>query len=140
MRRSRSTIGWIGIRGSARSSPGSKTRLPFRDPRWRRWPEMPIKVKSKPDPNPKRVRKFVKPFLVPPGTKVRLPNDVAPASTGGYNRADGAGAQQILQAGIAVLADHQARLAAQGTHAVLVILQAMDAARKDGHNRPRLSR
>ena len=93
---------------------------------------MPIKVKSKPDPSPKRVRKFVKPFLVPPGTKVRLPDDFDPASTGGYNRADGAGAQQILQAGIAVLADYQARLAAQGTHAVLVILQAMDAAGKDG--------
>jgi PPK2 family polyphosphate:nucleotide phosphotransferase len=93
---------------------------------------MPIKVKSKPDVSPKRVRKFVEPFLVRPGAKVRLPNDFDPASTGGYNRADGAGAQQILQAGIAVLADYQARLAAQGTHAVLVILQAMDAAGKDG--------
>jgi PPK2 family polyphosphate:nucleotide phosphotransferase len=93
---------------------------------------MPIKVKSKPDVSPKRVRKFVKPFLVPPATKIRLPDDFDPTSTGGYNRADGAGAQQILQAGIAVLADYQARLAAQGTHAVLVILQAMDAAGKDG--------
>jgi PPK2 family polyphosphate:nucleotide phosphotransferase len=93
---------------------------------------MPIKIKSKPDVSPKRVRKFVEPFLVRPGTKVRLPGDFDPASTGGYNRADGAGAQQILQAGIAVLADYQARLAAQGTHAVLVILQAMDAAGKDG--------
>jgi polyphosphate kinase 2 (PPK2 family) len=93
---------------------------------------MPIKVKSKPDLSPKRIRKFVKPFLVPPGGKVRLPNDFDPASTGGYNRADGAGAQQILQAGITLLADYQARLAAQSTHAVLVILQAMDAAGKDG--------
>src|ERR1700716_101444 len=132
MRRSRSTIGWIGIRGSARSSPGSKTRLPFRDPRWRRWPEMQIKDKSKPALSPKRIRKFVKPFLVPPGGEVRLPNDFDPASTGGYNREDGAGAQQILQAGITLLADYQARLAAQSTHAVLVILQAMDAAGKDG--------
>src|SRR5437588_290556 len=132
MRRSRSTIGWIGIRGSARSSPGLKTRLPSRDPRWRRWPEMPIKVKSKPDLSPKRIRKFVEPFLVPPGAKVRLPNDFDPASTGGYNRADGAGAQQILQAGITLLADYQAKVAAQSTHAVLVIVQAMDAAGKDG--------
>src|SRR5256885_2894263 len=132
MRRSRSTIGWIGIRGSARSSPGLKTRLPSRNPRWRRWPEMPIKVKSKPDLSRKRIRKFVKPFLVPPGAKVRLPNDFDPASTGGYNREDGAGAQQILQAGITLLADYQARLAAQSTHGVLVILQAMDAAGKDG--------
>ncbi|TMG16480.1 MAG: polyphosphate kinase 2 family protein [Chloroflexi bacterium] len=93
---------------------------------------MPIKVKSKPDLSPKRIRKFVKPFLVPPGAKVRLPNDFDPASTGGYNREDGAGAQQILQAGITLLADYQARLAAQSTHGVLVILQAMDAAGKDG--------
>src|SRR2546430_12920622 len=132
MRRSRSTIGWIGIRGSARSSLGSKTRLPSRNPRWRRWPEMPIKVKSKPDLSPKRIRKFVKPFLVPPGAKVRLPNDFDPASTGGYNREDGAGAQQILQAGITLPADYQARLAAPSTPAVLVILQAMGAARKGG--------
>ncbi len=93
---------------------------------------MPIKVKSKPDLSPKRIRKFVEAFLVPPGGKVRLPNDFDPASTGGYNREDGAGAQQILQAGITLLADYQARLVAQGTHAVLVILQAMDAAGKDG--------
>src|SRR2546423_3653088 len=132
MRRSRSTTGWIGIRGSARSSLGSKTRLPSRNPRWRRWPEMPIKVKSKPDLSPKRIRKFVKPFLVPPGAKVRLPNDFDPASTGGYNREDGAGAQQILQAGVTLLAAYQARLAAQSTHAVLVILPAMDAAGKGG--------
>ena len=31
-----------------------------------------------------------------------------------------------------MLADYQARLAAQGTHALLVVLQAMDAAGKDG--------
>src|SRR5204863_2692412 len=131
MRRSRSTIGWIGIRGSARSSLGSKTRLPSRNPRWRRWPEMPIKVKSKPDLSPKRIRKFVKPFLVPPGAKVRLPNDFDPASTGGYNREDGAGAQQILQAGIKLFADHQPWLSARNTHGVLVFLQAMDPAGKD---------
>lgn len=93
---------------------------------------MPIKVRAKPDISPKRVRKFIEPFLVSPGRKVKLPDDFDPASTGGYSREDGAGAQQILQAGIAVLADYQARLAAQGTHAVLVILQAMDAAGKDG--------
>jgi PPK2 family polyphosphate:nucleotide phosphotransferase len=93
---------------------------------------MPVQIKSKPDLSRKRIRKFVKPFLVPAGKKVRLPDDFDPGSTGGYNREDGAGAQQILQAGIALLADYQARLAAQGTHAVLVILQAMDAAGKDG--------
>lgn len=93
---------------------------------------MPIQVRDRPDISPKRVRKFVEPFLLPPGKKVKLPQDFDPGSTGGYSREDGAGAQQILQAGIAALADYQARLAAQQTHAVLVILQAMDAAGKDG--------
>src|SRR5256885_14829212 len=131
MRRSRSTIGWIGIRGSARSSLGSKNRLPSRDPRWRRWPEMPIKVKSKPDLSPKRIRKFVKPFLVPPGGKVRLPDDFDPTSTGGYNREDGAGAPQNLEAGGTPLAGYQARPAGQSTPAGLVIFQAVGGARND---------
>src|SRR5438270_14076902 len=139
MRRSRSTIGWIGIRGSARSSIGSKTRLPSRNPRWRRWPEMPIKVKSKPDLSPKRIRKFFKPFLVPPGAKVRLPNDFDPASTGGYNREDGAGVQKVLQAATTLFADSHARLAAQSTHGVPFILQAMAAARNERAIRPVMS-
>src|SRR5256885_2628667 len=105
MRRSRSTIGWIGIRASARSWLGSKTRLPSREPRWRQWPEMPIKIKSKPDLSPKRIRKFVKPFLVPPGGKVRLPDDFDPASTGGCNREDGGGAQPNLPGRSMLLAD-----------------------------------
>jgi PPK2 family polyphosphate:nucleotide phosphotransferase len=63
---------------------------------------------------------------------VRLPGDFDPGSTGGYSRDDAGGAQQLLQQGIALLADSQARLAAQATDGVLVILQAMDAAGKDG--------
>src|SRR5439155_21485028 len=115
---------WLGIRGQAPSSLGSTTRLPSRNPRWRRWPEMPIKVKSKPDLSPKPIRKFVKPFLVPPGAKVRLPNDFDPASTGGYNREDGAGAHQTLQAGTSLFADYQPARPAQSPQAVLVTLQA----------------
>ncbi len=38
----------------------------------------------------------------------------------------------MLQEGIELLADYQARLAAQDTHALLVVLQALDAAGKDG--------
>ena len=63
---------------------------------------------------------------------MRLPADFNPGSTGGYSRDDAGGAQQLLQQGIALLADFQARLAAQATDGVLVILQAMDAAGKDG--------
>ena len=93
---------------------------------------MPIKVRSKPDLSPKRLKQFVAPFVVSPGSSVKLPRDFDPSSTGGYSREDGAGAQEILKAGITLLADYQARLAAQSTDAVLVILQAMDAAGKDG--------
>lgn len=93
---------------------------------------MPVKVKDQPDLSLKRLRQFVEPFLVRPGSKVRLPRDFDPASTGGYDRQAGAGAQAILEAGVQVLSDYQARLAAQSRDAVLVILQAMDAAGKDG--------
>ena len=41
-------------------------------------------------------------------------------------------AKEILAAGVELLAEYQARLAAQDTYGVLVVLQAMDAAGKDG--------
>src|SRR2546430_15720745 len=138
MRRSRSTTCWIGIGGSARSSLGSKTRLPSRNPRWRRWPEMPIKVKSKPDLSPKRIRKFVKPFLVPPGAKVRLPNDFDPASTGGYNREDGAGGLQILPARIPPISDYLARLVGQSSPSPVSSLPAMETPGKAAPTRHRV--
>ncbi len=84
------------------------------------------------DLSPQRIKRFIQPFVVRPGSKVRLPDDFDPESTGGYSRDDAGGAQQLLQQGIALLADFQARLAAQATDGVLVILQAMDAAGKDG--------
>jgi PPK2 family polyphosphate:nucleotide phosphotransferase len=93
---------------------------------------VPIEVRDQPDLSLKRLRQFVEPFLVQPGSKVKLPDDFDPASTGGYSRQTGAGAQAILQAGVQVLSDYQGRLAAQSRDAVLVILQAMDAAGKDG--------
>jgi len=58
--------------------------------------------------------------------------DFDPGDTAGFNREDAGGAQRVLQDGVAVLTTYQARLAAQSTHAVLVVLQAMDAAGKDG--------
>jgi PPK2 family polyphosphate:nucleotide phosphotransferase len=81
---------------------------------------------------PERITEFVQAFVVTPGAKVSLKKDFDPASTGGYSREDAGGAQQLLQQGVALLAEYQARLAAQGSDAVLVILQAMDAAGKDG--------
>jgi PPK2 family polyphosphate:nucleotide phosphotransferase len=39
---------------------------------------------------------------------------------------------ELLEHGVELLADYQARLYAEGTHGVLVVLQALDAAGKDG--------
>jgi PPK2 family polyphosphate:nucleotide phosphotransferase len=82
-------------------------------------------------PSAERIRKFVRQFRVKPGTKVSLPGDFDPASTAGA-RKGGQAAGQLLQQGVEFLADYQARLAADARNAVLVILQAMDAAGKDG--------
>ena len=41
-------------------------------------------------------------------------------------------AKQILREGVALLSEYQTRLAAQDTHGVVMVLQAMDAAGKDG--------
>jgi PPK2 family polyphosphate:nucleotide phosphotransferase len=78
----------------------------------------------------KRIAKAVKPLRVPHGTTVHLAKDFDPRYKADYvKKKSGA---EMLQTGVRVLADYQARLAAQDTHAVLVCLQALDAAGKDG--------
>ncbi len=79
-----------------------------------------------------RLRRFIKPFMVRPGRKVSLPRDFDPGSTSGFTRRDAGGAAELLQQGVTLLSDYQARLAADATAGVLVVLQAMDAAGKDG--------
>ena len=64
-----------------------------------------------------------------PGRRVRLPRDFDPA---GHPARSSAEAKAILAQGIELLAEYQMRLAAQDTHGVVVVLQAMDAAGKDG--------
>jgi PPK2 family polyphosphate:nucleotide phosphotransferase len=78
----------------------------------------------------KRIARFIEPFRVNPGSPVKLAKDFDPAFKGGIKKKkDGVG---LLKDGIALLADYQARLAAQDTYGVLVVLQALDAAGKDG--------
>ncbi|HET7338912.1 MAG TPA: polyphosphate kinase 2 family protein [Candidatus Dormibacteraeota bacterium] len=84
------------------------------------------------DLRPKRIRNFVKPLLVKPNSKVRLPQSFDPAFTAGLSSEDGVGAQEVLRQGVELLADYQDRLAAQNQHGLLIVLQAMDAAGKDG--------
>ncbi len=72
---------------------------------------------------------FVEPLLVRPGSKVTLPDDFDPGERFGVtSKKDG---KEFLGKGVQLLAEYQDRLAAQGTYAVLVVVQAIDAAGKD---------
>ena len=82
-----------------------------------------------PEIGPKRIAEFIAPFRVEPGRRVRLPRDFDPA---GSRKVSVKEAKEFLRLGIAMLAEYQARLAAQDTYAILMVLQAMDAAGKDG--------
>jgi PPK2 family polyphosphate:nucleotide phosphotransferase len=77
-----------------------------------------------------RMAEVIEPFRVKPGSKVNLAKDFDPAyRAGGMKKKDG---EELLSQGVDLLAEYQARLAAQDTYAVLVCLQAMDAGGKDG--------
>jgi PPK2 family polyphosphate:nucleotide phosphotransferase len=77
-----------------------------------------------------RISDFVKPFRVEPGSKVSLEKDFDPAFKSGPNsKKEG---KELLARGVELLADYQSRLYAQDTHGVLIVLQALDAAGKDG--------
>jgi PPK2 family polyphosphate:nucleotide phosphotransferase len=78
----------------------------------------------------KRLDEFVAQFRVKPGSRVKLARDFDPAFKGGVpKKKDGLA---LLEEGVELLSEYQARLAAQDTWGVLVVLQAMDAAGKDG--------
>lgn len=77
----------------------------------------------------KRLEEFVAPFRVKPGRRVRLAKDFDPAFRAGVKRKR---ALALHDEGIELLAEYQSRLAAQDTWGVLVVLQALDAAGKDG--------
>jgi PPK2 family polyphosphate:nucleotide phosphotransferase len=77
----------------------------------------------------RRVAELARRFRVEPGSRVAL-SDFDPADKADFlKKKDGA---ELLERGVALLADLQERLAAQATHGLLVCLQAMDAAGKDG--------
>ena len=82
-----------------------------------------------PDPRQRRIAELIEPFRVAPGRRVKLPRDFDPGFTGGMDKGRG---QQLLAEGVEMLAELQARLAAQDTYGVLVVLQALDAGGKDG--------
>jgi PPK2 family polyphosphate:nucleotide phosphotransferase len=82
------------------------------------------------DERARRIARAIAPLRVEPGTKVRLGKDFDPRYKADFvHKADG---RELLQTGVTLLADYQARLAAQDVYGVLVCLQALDAAGKDG--------
>ena len=76
------------------------------------------------------LRRLAHQLRVAPGTRVRLPHGFDPGQTAGYVHEKDATSE--LEAGVRLLSDYQARLAAQDTYGLLVVLQALDAAGKDG--------
>ena len=82
------------------------------------------------DKRAKRIAELIKPLRVEPGSKVNLAKDFDPGYKADFlKKKYGA---ELLETGIAMLAEYQARLAAQDTYGVLVCLQALDAGGKDG--------
>src|SRR6476659_1441030 len=78
----------------------------------------------------KRISRFIEPFRVSPGSSVKLAKDFDPAFKAGIQKKkDGVG---LLNDGISLLSEYQQKLAAEATQGVVVVLQALDAAGKDG--------
>ena len=74
-------------------------------------------------------REFVKPFVVPHTGKINLKHDYDPGyADDSIKKKD---ADDLLAEGVEKLAAYQDKLYAQSTHALLLIIQAMDAAGKD---------
>jgi PPK2 family polyphosphate:nucleotide phosphotransferase len=77
-----------------------------------------------------RIADFIEPLRVRPGATVHLGEDFDPGYRSDMLRKkDG---RELLRSGVALLAEYQTRLAAAGTHGVLVCLQSLDAGGKDG--------
>jgi PPK2 family polyphosphate:nucleotide phosphotransferase len=81
-------------------------------------------------PTKERISDLIEPFRVKPGAKVSLKHDFDPDYK--MHHLHRAEAEENLRAGIEWLEEYQMRLAAEGTRALLIVLQALDAAGKDG--------
>ncbi|MEW6144167.1 MAG: polyphosphate kinase 2 family protein [Thermodesulfobacteriota bacterium] len=79
----------------------------------------------------KRARKFAEPFRITDGSKFRL-KQIDPGDTLHLESEDKPRAKEVLAMGVQLLAELQDKLYAQDRWSLLIILQAMDAAGKDG--------
>jgi PPK2 family polyphosphate:nucleotide phosphotransferase len=77
-----------------------------------------------------RIARIIDPLRVKPGKKITLPGDYDPGDTGHFVKKEDA--TEAIAEGVRLLSEYQAKLAAQDTYGLLVVLQAMDAAGKDG--------
>lgn len=73
---------------------------------------------------------FLQSLIVPPGKKISLKKDYDPSFKPDYITKEDA--STLLKSGIERMAEFQDKLYAQNTYALLINLQAMDAAGKDG--------
>jgi len=83
-----------------------------------------------PDIRHKRIQAFIEPFKVKPGKRVVLARDFDPAFKAGVRKKKEG--EALLAEGVEMLSEYQEKLAAQDTYGLLLVLQAMDAAGKDG--------
>ncbi len=82
------------------------------------------------DDRARQLSELIAPLRVPPGSRVTLAKDYDPAFKAGWlKKREG---EQHQQMSVELLEEYQDRLAAQDTYGVLVVLQALDAAGKDG--------
>jgi PPK2 family polyphosphate:nucleotide phosphotransferase len=77
-----------------------------------------------------RIDELLDVLVAPPGKKINLRKDYDPGFTGKWIDKDEA--KEALEEGVQRLAELQDKLYAQDNYAVLMILQALDAAGKDG--------
>jgi len=81
------------------------------------------------DTRVERIREFIEPLRVQPGTEVVLARDSDPGDTGDFFSEEES--KGLLEQGVELLDHYQSRLAAQDNYGVLVVLQALDAGGKD---------
>mgnify|MGYP000884189493 CR=1 FL=1 len=78
----------------------------------------------------KQIKSFAERFRVEPGKKVDLKKDYDPADTAGMEKPENV--DQILERAVELMAQYQDRLYAENRRGLLIIIQALDAAGKDG--------
>jgi PPK2 family polyphosphate:nucleotide phosphotransferase len=81
------------------------------------------------DTRSRRIAELIAPLRVAPGSSVDLARDFDPADTAPF--AQEGDSEGLLEQGVDLLSHYQARLAAQDTYGMLVVLQALDAGGKD---------